>query len=110
MRRSVSAVELMLFMKLDTGAVLHGESGRAQPKAERFLIGNPLIMKEMAKHVPDAASYAPVTLLVDERSGGVYLSYDKMTGFLAPYGNDAALAVARDLDAKIERLMQDAAG
>ena len=109
-RRSVSAVELMLFMKLDTGAVLRRESGRAQPKAERFLIGNPLIMKEMAKHVPDAASYAPVTLLVDERSGGVYLSYDKMTGFLAPYGNDAALAVARDLDAKIERLMQDAAG
>jgi uncharacterized protein (DUF302 family) len=109
-RRSVSAVGLMLFMKLDTGAVLRRESGHAQPKAERFLIGNPLIMKEMAKHVPDAASYAPVTLLVDERSDGVYLSYDKMTGFLAPYRNGAALAVARDLDAKIERLMQDAAG
>jgi hypothetical protein len=30
-RRSVSAVELMLFMKLDTGAVLRRESGRAQP-------------------------------------------------------------------------------
>lgn len=109
-RRSVSAVGLMLFMKLDTGAVLRRESGGAQPKAERFLIGNPLIMKEMAKHVPDAASYAPVTLLVDERSDSVYLSYDKMTSFLAPYGNGAALAVARDLDAKIERLMQDAAG
>jgi hypothetical protein len=33
-----------------------------------------------------------------------------MTGFLAPYDNGAALAVARDLDAKIERLMRDAAG
>jgi uncharacterized protein (DUF302 family) len=77
----VRAVGLMLFMKLDTGEVLRRESGRARPKAERFLIGNPLIMKEMAKHVPDAASYAPVTLLVDERSDAVYLSYDKMTGF-----------------------------
>ena len=108
-RRTVNAVGLMLFMKLDAGAVIRRESGRAQPKSERF-IGNPLIMKEMAKHVPDAASYAPVTLLVDERSDGVYLGYDKMTSVLAPYGNGAALAVAWDLDVKIEKLMQDAAG
>jgi len=109
-RRSVSAIGLMLFMKLDIGAVLRRESGRAQPKAARFIIGNPLIMKEMAKHVPEAALNAPITLLVDERSDGVYLSYDRMASLLAPYGNGAALAVARDLDAKIERLMQDAAG
>jgi hypothetical protein len=25
-------------------------------------------MKEMAKHIPDAGSYAPVTVLVDERA------------------------------------------
>jgi hypothetical protein len=36
------------------------------PKIVRLLIGNPLIMKEMAKHVADAGSYAPVTVLVDE--------------------------------------------
>jgi hypothetical protein len=35
------------------------------PKIVRLLIGNPLIMKEMAKHVADAGSYAPVTVLVD---------------------------------------------
>lgn len=109
-QRSVSALDLMLFMRLDVGAVLRRESGRAEPKAVRFLIGNPLIMKEMAKHVPDAASYAPITLLVDERSDGVHLGYDKMASLLAPYGNDAALAVARDLDSKIETMMKDAAG
>ncbi|KWV60669.1 hypothetical protein AS156_02170 [Bradyrhizobium macuxiense] len=108
-QRSVSALGLMLFMRLDIGAVLRRESGRAQPKAVRFLMGNPMIMKEMAKHVPDAASYAPITLLVDERPDGVHLGYDRMASFLAPYGNDAALAVARDLDAKIEKLMQEAA-
>ena len=71
------------------------------------MIGNPLIMKEMAKHVPDAGSYAPVTILVDERPDGVHLSYDKMASLLAPYGNPKALAVARDLDSKIESLLRE---
>ncbi len=55
------------------------------------------------------ASYAPITVLVDERPDGVHLGYDKMASFLAPYGNAVALAVARELDAKIEKLMRDAA-
>ena len=107
--QSVVQQSVMLFMKLDAGAVIRRESGLASPKAERFLIGNPLIMKDMAKHVPQAASYAPVTVLVDERSDGVHLGYDKMASLLAPYGNAEALAVARELDAKIEKLMRDAA-
>ncbi len=48
-QQSVSAAGLMLFMKLDAGAVMRSESGLASPKAQRFLIGNPLIMKDMAK-------------------------------------------------------------
>jgi hypothetical protein len=66
-------------------------------------------MKEMAKHVPDASSYAPVTVLVDERADGVHISYDRMASVLAPYGNPDALKVARDLDAKVEHLLQQAA-
>jgi uncharacterized protein (DUF302 family) len=58
---------LMLFMELDLGRILRRESGLETPKIMRFVIGNPLTMKEMAKHVPDAGSYAPVTILVDER-------------------------------------------
>jgi hypothetical protein len=64
----------------------------------------------MAEHVPDAGSYAPVTILIDERSDGVHLSYDLMASFLAPYGNLAASQVARDLDAKVEALLTAAAG
>ena len=66
-------------------------------------------MKEMAKHVPDAGSYAAVTVLVDERADGVHLSYDRMASFLAPYENRDALEVARDLDRKIEDLLREAA-
>jgi uncharacterized protein (DUF302 family) len=100
---------LMMFMELDHGAILRKETGLDTPKIVRFVIGNPLIMKEMAKHVPDAGSYAPVTILVDERRDGVHLSYDKMASLLAPYKNQDALAVAQDLDSKIEALLITAA-
>jgi hypothetical protein len=44
----------MMFMEFDLGAILRKESGRDTPTMVRLLIGIPLIMKEMAKHVPDA--------------------------------------------------------
>jgi uncharacterized protein (DUF302 family) len=47
---------LMMFMELDQGGILRKETGLDKPKIVRFVIGNPLIMKEMAKHVPDAGS------------------------------------------------------
>ena len=107
--KGLSKIGLMLFKQLDHGAVLRKETGREAPKIIRFILGNPLIMKEMVKHVPDAGSYAPVTVLVNERADGVHLSYDRMASFLAPYGNRDALEVARDLDRKIEDLLRQAA-
>ena len=107
--KGLSKAGLMLFMQLDQGAVLQKETGQDTPRIIRFLIGNPLIMKEMAKHVPDAGSYAPVTVLVDERADGVHLSYDRMASFLATYRNRDALQVAEGLDSKIETLLREAA-
>jgi uncharacterized protein (DUF302 family) len=108
--KGLSNAGLMLFMQLDHGAVVRKQTGRDTPRIIRFVIGNPLIMMEMAKHVPDAGSYAPVTVLVNERADGVHLSYDRMTSLLAPYGNRHALDVARDLDSKVEDLLRNAAG
>jgi uncharacterized protein (DUF302 family) len=107
--KGLSKLGLMLFMQLDHGAILRKETGHETPKMIRFVIGNPLIMKEMAKHIPDAGSYAPITVLVDERADGVHLSYDRIASFLAPYGNREALEVARNLDKKIEDLLRQAA-
>src|ERR1700675_4468918 len=107
--RDMGKTHLMLFLEFDHGAVLRKEMGLDKPKIVRLVIGNPLVMKEMAKHIPDAGSYAPVTVLVDERSDGVHLSYDRMTSFLAPYGNSDALKVAQDLDLKVETLLSEAA-
>jgi uncharacterized protein (DUF302 family) len=107
--RDMGKTGLMLFLEFDHGAVVRKETGLGKPKIVRLVIGNPLVMKEMAKHIPDAGSYAPVTVLVDERGDGVHLSYDKMVSFLAPYGNLDALEVAQDLDHKVEKLLNNAA-
>jgi uncharacterized protein (DUF302 family) len=107
--KGLSEAGLMLFMQLDQGAVVRKETGRDVPRIVRLIIGNPLIMKEMAKRVPDAGSYAPVTVLVDERPDGVHISYDRMASLLAPYRNSEALAVARDLDEKVEALLYETA-
>ena len=103
---SIGPVGLMEFVRFDHGGILRKEPGASAGQILRLVIGNPLIMKEMAKHVPDAGSYAPVTVLIDERQDRVHLSYDRMASLLAPYGNSEALKVARDLDSKIEALLR----
>jgi uncharacterized protein (DUF302 family) len=105
---SVSEIGLMEFMRLDHGAVLAKAGVDGNPKSVRLIMGNPLIMQLMTRLVPDAGSYAPVTVLIDQRADGVHLSYDEMASFLAPYGNADALGIARDLDAKVKRMLESA--
>ncbi len=109
-QRGLGRTGFMLFAEFDLGDILRRESGSKTPKIIRLVIGNPLIMKEMVKHVPDAGSYAPVTILVDERPDGVHVSYDKMQSYLLTYGSSEALAVARNLDAKITTLLRECVG
>jgi hypothetical protein len=47
-RKGLGRTSLMTFMELDHGAILRKETGKGAPKIVRFVIGNPLIMKEMA--------------------------------------------------------------
>ena len=105
---SVSEIGLMEFMRLDHGTVLAKAGVGGNPKSVRLIMGNPLIMQSMARLVPDSGSYAPVTVLIDQRPDGVHLSYDEMASSLAPYGNAEVLRIARDLDAKVKRLLKSA--
>ncbi len=106
---AIGPSELMEFARFDLGEVLRKRNGAEAPRSLRLVVGNPLIMSRMVEHVPDAGSYAPVSILIDERQDGVHLSYDRMASFLAPYGISEALKVARDLDAKVEALLTVAA-
>jgi uncharacterized protein (DUF302 family) len=108
--RVLGRTGLMLFVEFDHGMIVRKGTERHNSRMVRLVLGNPLIMKEMAQHVPDAGSYAPVTVLVDERADGVHLSYDRMVSLLTPYESNEALNVARDLDAKVEDLLRQAAG
>jgi hypothetical protein len=100
---------LMEYIRFDSGEVLRQERGGQPPGILRLVVGNRLTLEEMVRTVPDVASYAPLTILVDERADGVHLSYDSMASLIAPYGSEAALQVARGLDAKVEALLTAAA-
>lgn len=108
-QQAVGPSDLMEFARFDLGDVLRKDHGSTAPRILRLVAGNPVTMKKMAEHVPDAGSYAPVTILIDERPDGVHLSYDRMASFLAPYGSPDASKVARDLDSKVEALLTSAA-
>ena len=99
---------LMQFGEFDDGGFIRKDRGAGTPQALRLLIGNPLIMKQMTELVPDAAAYAPVTILIDERDGKVYVSYDRMASLLSVYNNPGATKIAEALDTKIETLMRTA--
>jgi len=100
---------LMEFARFDLGQVVRKQHGPKTPRSLRYVIGNPVVMKQMLEHVPDTGSYAPVTILVDERPDGVHLSYDTMASFLAPYNNAEATQVAVGLDKKVVALLSASA-
>jgi uncharacterized protein (DUF302 family) len=107
--QAIGSSGLMEFVRFNMGQILQKQHGPRSPRILRVVMGNPLIMKEMAVHVHDAASYAPVTVLIDERPDGVHLSYDRMASLIASYGNAEASKVAETLDAKIEKLLETVA-
>ena len=109
MRSCVGSSGLIEFLRFNHGDIIHKGSSGTTPGNVRLVVGNPSIMRRMAEHVPDAGSYAPVTILIDERPDGVHLSYDRMASFLATYQNAEALKVARELDVKVEKLLASAA-
>jgi uncharacterized protein (DUF302 family) len=108
-QKVIGAAGLMEFTRFDLGEVMRRKLGERAPKSIRLVVGNPVIMAHMVEHVPDAGSYAPVTILVDERPDGVHLTYDTMGSFLSTYHSPEASNVAQALDTKVEALLTAAA-
>jgi hypothetical protein len=113
-RQAQGSVGLMRFLELDLdGALaLDPEAGdKGKLRLVRLIAGNPVTMGEMTKHVADAGSYAPVTLLIQELpSGGTRIAYDTVTSAIAPYQDAAASAVAGHLDAEVLGLLRRVSG
>jgi uncharacterized protein (DUF302 family) len=101
---------LIEFLSLNLGNVLAIRDPGRSRRMLRIIAGNPVTMSKMTATVPDAGSYAPVTILVAERDGGVTLSYDRVASAIAPYAGQEASAVAEGLDDAVVTLLRDAAG
>ena len=104
---------LMRFLQLDLDNALSLDpqagdwTGR---RLVRLIAGNPVTMGQMTRHVPDAGSYAPVTILVQETPGGTRVAYDSAASAVAPYRDTAASQVARRLDSEVLELLRQVTG
>ncbi len=104
---------LMRFLRLDDDRVLalDPQADQAGRRLVRLIAGNPVTMGQMTRHLPDAASYAPVTILIQELAGGgTRVAYDTVTSAIAPYQNAAAARVALRLDTEVLSLLRHATG
>src|SRR5580658_4883042 len=105
---------LMVFLRLDLDHALTIDPqapGWAGRHLVRLIAGNPVTMGEMTRHVADAGSYAPVTILIEEtREGGTRIAYDTVASAIAPYRDAAAAKVAEHLDAEVLGLLRQVSG
>jgi uncharacterized protein (DUF302 family) len=104
---------LMRFLQLDldTALALDPQAHQDGRRLVRLIAGNPVTMGQMTRHVPDAGSYAPVTILIEELpGGGTRVAYDTVTSEIAPYGDAAASRVAERLDTEVLGLLHQATG
>jgi len=113
-RHAQGSAGLIRFMELDLDRAFTLDPqarDRAGCRLVRLIAGNPVTMGEMTRHVADAGSYAPVTILVEEKTvGGTRVAYDTVASAIAPYLDAAASQVARRLDAEVLELLHQATG
>ena len=93
----------ILFARIDHGAWIKKVGIRR--KALRLIIGNPTIAITMLRHDLTAGLFAPVELiLIAEGDDRCSLTYVRPSSLMVVETNDALLAAARQLDAKLEAL------
>jgi uncharacterized protein (DUF302 family) len=112
-RHAQGSAGLMLFLQLDLDHALTIDpqaKDRAGRRLVRLIAGNPVTMGQMTRHVPDAGSYAPVTILLEETPEGTRVAYDTAASALAPYHDEAASQVARRLDSEVLGLLRQVTG
>jgi uncharacterized protein (DUF302 family) len=97
-----------LELKLDNALALDPQAPD-KSRLTRLIAGNPVTMGEMTRTLPDAGSYAPVTILVQELpGGGTRIAYDSVVSAIEGYGDPASLKVAERLDDEVLTLLRGA--
>ena len=96
--------ELAIFSARDHGGLLR-IAGLSR-KAVQYEIGNPLTATRMTRHRMAAALYAPLrVLLYENETGRTVFEYDRPSSLFGQFGDERVTAVARELDASLERAL-----
>jgi hypothetical protein len=109
-RQAQGSAGLMRFLQLDLDTALALDpraQGRPGRRLVRLIAGNPVTMGQMTRHLADAGSCAPVTILIREMpDGGTRIAYDTVASAIAAYRDAAAAQVAEQLDAEVLGLVR----
>jgi len=86
-------------------------AGQPAGKANRYVIGNPLIALQMVRHKLGVGLYVPLSILISEDDGGVtHLEYDLPSSLLDQFDHPEVRKVALMLDQKLSALLSSSAG
>jgi len=95
-----------LFYKVEHSHLLSlfGKTSRAI----QYIIGNPLLAIQMTKHMPEAALYAPLRLVVYENEDGrTFVAFDNFISLLVQYQREEVTKVAQIVEQKLETLVAE---
>src|ERR1700733_7052967 len=99
---------LMRFLELELDSALALDPQAADKhRLVRLIAGNPVTMGQMTRTLPDAGSYAPVTILIQELpGGGTRVAYDSVVSAIEGYGDPESLKVAEHLVDEVLTLLR----
>jgi len=99
--------ELSIFNSRDHGGLL--QITGLPRKAAQYAIGNPLTATRMTQHQLAASLYAPLrVVLYENEAGHAVFEYDRPSSLFGQFGDERVTAVARELDASLERVLGQA--
>lgn len=100
--------ELAIFSARDHGGLLR--IAGLERKAVQYEIGNPLTATRMIQHQLQASLYAPLrVVLYEQEAGRAVFEYDRPSSLFGQFDDERVTAVARELDASLERVLVQAA-
>jgi Domain of unknown function DUF302 len=97
--RTVGETDFVALARLDQG-VLFSLSGDLF-QATLYLVGNPVIARQILEVEPASALYAPFRVAVYRDPTGVHVAYDQPSSVFASFGSQTIDAVGVELDQKI---------
>jgi uncharacterized protein (DUF302 family) len=95
---------LVALSRLDQGALLSLEGEPLE--ATLYLVGNPIVAREVTRHEPAAALYAPFRVAVYRDTTGVHIAYDKPSSIFASLDSSGIDVIAVELDDKIRTVVE----